>query len=192
MVNPPIVAITLRTFLLLAGMPQGIYGISYDISTPQTERDLPHGWNACRGSSHAVWNAGSSPGYRGATGCEKTWMQITTYYTMLMLGDITPPGKLSSMVKGLKMHMIHHWLLDVTQDIQLGGQYATMLVGPTPSRARTQMLHWMWPIGEYEVWQKISASHTRLRDGMGLASQLCYMVAQHEGIYEVKPRQEGE
>ncbi|KAI6105956.1 hypothetical protein EDD16DRAFT_1713942 [Pisolithus croceorrhizus] len=50
------------------------------------------------------------------------------------LGDITPPGKLSSMVKGLKMHMIHHWLLDVTQDIQLGGQYATTLVGPTPSR----------------------------------------------------------
>ncbi|KAI6096806.1 hypothetical protein EDD16DRAFT_1527868 [Pisolithus croceorrhizus] len=81
----------------------------------------------------------------------------------------------TSTVKGLKMHMIHHWLLDVTQDIQLSRQYATTLVGPTPSRLVPanvpsiealedfMMLHWMQPIGEYE----------------------------HEGIYKVKPQQEG-
>ncbi|KAI6100081.1 hypothetical protein EDD16DRAFT_1497128 [Pisolithus croceorrhizus] len=137
MVNPPIVVITLHTFLLLAGMPQGIYGISYDISTPQTERDLPHGWNARRAQTYRQLacrlECGQFTQLQRSDWVRENTDTITTYYTMLMLGDITPPGKLSSMVKGLKMHMIHHWLLDVTQDIQLGRQYATMLVGPTPS-----------------------------------------------------------
>ena len=33
-------------------LPVGSWAISYDISTPRTERDLPHGWNARRGEPH--------------------------------------------------------------------------------------------------------------------------------------------
>jgi hypothetical protein len=33
----------------IAGLPFGQYGISYDISSRNTEDDLPHGWHSRRG-----------------------------------------------------------------------------------------------------------------------------------------------
>ncbi|KAL4077896.1 hypothetical protein J3A83DRAFT_4087190 [Scleroderma citrinum] len=58
---------------------------------------------------------------------------LMMYYMMLGLQNIPPLGRLQSTVKGLKMHQINDWVFDVTADIQLGGQYATMLEGHTPS-----------------------------------------------------------
>ena len=56
----------------------------------------------------------------------------TSYYTMLGLMNIPPPGKLQTTIKGLKMHRINDWMFDVTQDIRLGGRYAPTLEGLTP------------------------------------------------------------
>ncbi|KAI6040485.1 hypothetical protein EDC04DRAFT_2566961, partial [Pisolithus marmoratus] len=115
----------------------GTYGLSYDISTPATEEDLPHGLMIQTVET-----------YRQITLClehsdfahlqKSDWIcenmdAITTYYTMLMLCNIPPPRKLQSTVKGLKMHKINSYHYDISQDIHLSGQYATTLEGPTPS-----------------------------------------------------------
>jgi hypothetical protein len=38
-----------HNYTTLVNMPEGTYGLSYDISTLDTERDLPSGWNTWRG-----------------------------------------------------------------------------------------------------------------------------------------------
>jgi hypothetical protein len=57
---------------------------------------------------------------------------IDTYWAMLSLKSVRPPGKFPSTLKGLKAHYIHDWILDVTDDLQLGGMYSPELEGPTP------------------------------------------------------------
>ncbi|KAN0088155.1 hypothetical protein V8E55_005212 [Tylopilus felleus] len=97
--------IPLDDFLTLLALPNGDYGISYDISTRDTERNLPYGWNAQR---------------------------VETYYSMIMLRNIPPPGKLQSMVQGLKMHRIDDWVYDISEGVRISGALATRLAGPTP------------------------------------------------------------
>ena len=58
---------------------------------------------------------------------------LTTYWIMIALSQIPPLGKLESTLKGMKMHRIDHNVYDATQDLQLGGIYASVLRGPTPS-----------------------------------------------------------
>ena len=36
-------------------------------------------------------------------------------------------------MKGVKLHCIPDWAFDVTDGMQLGGEYAARLVGPTPA-----------------------------------------------------------
>lgn len=55
------------------------------------------------------------------------------YWTMITLCQISPLGKLESTLKGLKMHHLDDDVYDATQDLQLGGIYASLLRGPTPS-----------------------------------------------------------
>ncbi|KAI6009811.1 hypothetical protein BKA83DRAFT_105686 [Pisolithus microcarpus] len=124
-------------YLTLVGMPSGTYGLSYDVSTPATEDDLPRGWNSRRAETYrqiALYLE------RGHFTClqKSDWIRentdaFTTYYTMLMLRTIPPSGKLQSTVRGLKMHKIESHYYDISQDIRLGGRYATTLEGPTPS-----------------------------------------------------------
>ena len=63
--------------------------------------------------------------------CEPT-DAVDTYWAMLAFRDIPPPGKLPSTLKGLKAHYIRDWVLNITEDLQLGGQYSPVLRGPTP------------------------------------------------------------
>ena len=53
---------------------------------------------------------------------------------MVYLASILPPGKLQSTLKSLKMHYIHHLNeMDVTNQLQLGGEFSHTLRGPTPA-----------------------------------------------------------
>ncbi|KAI6102922.1 hypothetical protein F5141DRAFT_1008128 [Pisolithus sp. B1] len=118
-------------------MQSGTYGLSYDISTPATEEDLPCGWNSQRVETYRQIALCLEHGHfihlqKSDWICENM-DAITTYYTMLMLCTILPSGKLQSTVRGLKMHKIESHYYDISQDICLGGQYAIMLKGLTPS-----------------------------------------------------------
>lgn len=53
---------------------------------------------------------------------------------MLGFRDIPLPGKLPSTLKGLKAHYSCDWVLNITEDLQLGGQYSPVLRGPTPHK----------------------------------------------------------
>ncbi len=60
---------------------------------------------------------------------------IWTFWIMLSLRHIKPPGKLPTTVSGLKMHYIPDFaLMDVTAGVQLGGQYSPAMIGPVPRR----------------------------------------------------------
>jgi len=55
------------------------------------------------------------------------------FWTMLTLGrTVSPPGKLPTTVKGLKLHHIPDWIYDITDDFQLGNIYYPELLGPAP------------------------------------------------------------
>ena len=144
-------------FLLLWNLPDGAYGISYDISTRQTEDDLPDGWNSYRGEFR---NFASYRGLNCFMITAATYRQLAkelrsrdydqlqysdwineettageAYMTMVSLMSINPPGKLQSMLKGVKIHYLAHPRgLDGTDAIRLGGAYSLNLVGPTPAR----------------------------------------------------------
>ena len=45
------IAIPMDYYLALTDMPDGTYGLSYDISTRDTQDDLPDGWHAHRCTS---------------------------------------------------------------------------------------------------------------------------------------------
>ncbi|KAI6009752.1 hypothetical protein BKA83DRAFT_4070271 [Pisolithus microcarpus] len=118
-------------------MQRGTYGLSYDISTAATENDLPQGWNSQRAETYRQIARCLERGHFARLQ-KSDWVRedtdaITTYYTMLMLCNIPPPGKLQSTVKGLKMHKIESLCYDISQDIRLGGRYATTLEGLTLS-----------------------------------------------------------
>jgi hypothetical protein len=122
-------------------MHPGHYGISYDIYTRATEDDLPHGWHSHRintyrqlirilnvaGFHHMQYSDYSRPNVHPAF----AWL------VMLSLCAISPPGKLESTVRGMKMHQINDDVCIVTQDVQLGGVHAQALRGPTPRQLVT-------------------------------------------------------
>ena len=54
-------------FLMLWDLPDGVYGVSYDIFTWLTEDNIPHGWNADRGE------------FRNS--CESPWLQVLWFYS---------------------------------------------------------------------------------------------------------------
>ena len=158
--DPADVGIPPHAYLTLINMPKGTFGISYDISTPDTERNLPLGWKASRCKCANLLREGTllvhSPlthrlpvaqTYRQlairlqhgrfARLQKSDWVRnettaVDTYYTMLLLRNIRPPGKFQSTVQGLKMHCIDDWVYDVSDEVRLGGAYATVLAGPTP------------------------------------------------------------
>ncbi|KAI6117279.1 hypothetical protein EDD16DRAFT_1707826 [Pisolithus croceorrhizus] len=101
-------AIPPNIYLTLINMQSGTYGLSYDVSTPATENDLPHGWNSRRVETYRqialCLECGHFACLQKSDWVHKNINTITTYYMMLILWTILPPGKLQSMVKGLKMH----------------------------------------------------------------------------------------
>ncbi|KAN0091390.1 hypothetical protein V8E55_004956 [Tylopilus felleus] len=128
--------IPLDDFLTLLALPNGDYGISYDISTRDTERNLPYGWNAQRAQTYRHLAVFLERG-RFARLQKSDWVRtetstVETYYSMIMLRNIPPPGKLQSTVQGLKMHRIDDWVYDISEGVRIGGALATHLAGPTP------------------------------------------------------------
>ncbi|RDB26647.1 hypothetical protein Hypma_005552 [Hypsizygus marmoreus] len=119
-------------------LPQGSYGISYDISTRRTEDDLPDGWHAHRSNTYrqiidilaiAAFTRDQYSDYR-AVGVSA----LVTWQTMWQLRNIQPPMKLQSTILGLKMQFYHFaHLFNITQDMQLGGAGAPTLLGPVPA-----------------------------------------------------------
>lgn len=59
---------------------------------------------------------------------------LWTWFVMVLLPHINPPGKFESTIGALKMHFVHNAnVLIVTPDIQLGGAFAAVVRGPTPA-----------------------------------------------------------
>ena len=59
---------------------------------------------------------------------------VEVWIVMVSLGQIQPPGKIQSTIRGLKMHFIHDLNeMDVTEQLRLGGAFSPALLGPTPA-----------------------------------------------------------
>ncbi|KIM56229.1 hypothetical protein SCLCIDRAFT_29768 [Scleroderma citrinum Foug A] len=126
-------------FLMLWNLPNGAYGISYDIDTRKTEDVPPHGWGLYRAATYR--GLAKQLQRRGYEQCQYSdWLNADTtaadtYMTMLSLMRIEPPGKLQSTLKGVKIHYLADpGGLDGTNTIELGGAYSMHLRGPTRAR----------------------------------------------------------
>jgi len=144
-------------FLMLWNLPDGAYGISYDINTRKTEDDLPHGWNLYRGEFRNFYKSHlhlscfmiTAATYRELAKELQSrdydqlqysdWINEDTtaadaYITMVSLMSINPPGKLQSTLKGIKVHYLAHPRgLDGSDAMLLSGAYSPHLRGPTPA-----------------------------------------------------------
>ncbi|KAG9313255.1 hypothetical protein JVU11DRAFT_6720 [Chiua virens] len=122
---------------LLEMDPGGAYGISYDVYTRKTVDDLPAGWNLNSGPTYLelarILGEANFRRKQYSDWASDASDAADTYWTMLNLLRIRPPGKLESTIKGLKAHHIPSWELDVTEKIRLGGAYSPHLRGPTPA-----------------------------------------------------------
>ncbi|KAF8069157.1 hypothetical protein FPV67DRAFT_1580851 [Lyophyllum atratum] len=131
----PVIAIPLAIF----DHPDGYYGISYDIGTNATERDLPNGWNAPRGSTYrqlisllkdADYVRHQYSDYRSSD----PTTAVNAWSDMWDLRNVKPSMKFESTVKGCKMHYYFSpALYDITRHIRLGGTGARNLRGMTPA-----------------------------------------------------------
>ncbi|KAJ7184120.1 hypothetical protein C8R46DRAFT_1208356 [Mycena filopes] len=119
--------------------PITAYSVSYDIFTRANEQDSPGGWNSYRSNIYRrLKNALTAAGF--VRNQYSDWVHpnisgFNAWMFMLSLeGLIPPPHKLSSTVRGLRMaRMDHFGLMDVTQDLQIGGAASTTLWGPVPA-----------------------------------------------------------
>ncbi|KAK7033362.1 hypothetical protein R3P38DRAFT_2520769 [Favolaschia claudopus] len=132
--------------------PITTYGISYDISTRPTERDLPQGWNSRRSNTyHHISQHMTAMGF--VRNQYSVWVRqntnaVHTWNTMWLLQMIPPPNKFSSTVKRLLMSRMDHFAqMDVTASIQLGGAVVNYLVGPVPRGLVHQPLALQPPAG---------------------------------------------
>ena len=146
-------------FLGLWYLPEGAYGISYDINTRKTQDNPPDGWNANRGEfgksckfefqPHLSCFMNAAATYRALAKQLRLsdfeqlqysdWINEDTnapdaYMSMMSLMRINPPGKLQSTLKSVKIH----YLADPrghngTDAMRLGGIYSPYLRGPTPA-----------------------------------------------------------
>ncbi|KAI1791673.1 hypothetical protein LXA43DRAFT_888760 [Ganoderma leucocontextum] len=124
-------------FPALMAQPAGIYGISYDIFTRPTEDPVPNGWESHRSKTYReLIRRLRADGFFHHQYSDHRHMNTTAwdaYVTMVNLVVIRPPNKLSTTVKGLKLHHISDMnLMDVTNEVMLGGNAAERLVGPAP------------------------------------------------------------
>ena len=139
----------------ILALPVGSWGISYDIGTNATQRDLPDGWNAPRCEQHLefiyLWHltidlAATYPELiQELAGNGFVRHQYSDYRAegvdghhvwsvMWSLRNIRPPMKLESTVLGLKMQFYHHLnILDISNDVCIGGVGAPILRAPTPA-----------------------------------------------------------
>jgi len=128
-VHPPIMVIFL---------PIGSWGISYDIGTRETERDLPDGWNARRSATYRaliqVLNANGFNRHQYSDYRADGIPGHLVWAVMFNLRGIRPPMKLESTVLGLKMQFYQNrHILDVTNMVRIGGAGAPVLRHPTPA-----------------------------------------------------------
>ncbi|KAH9970521.1 hypothetical protein BGW80DRAFT_1253946 [Lactifluus volemus] len=124
--------------LQILAFPPTAYSICYDIYTRRNEDDAPHGWNSPRSNIYRrlkrrLLQAGF------VRNQYSDWVHLFAppahiFNTMTDLGNILPPNKLSSTVKGLRMSRIDQLaIMDITENIALGGNFSTMLRGPVPT-----------------------------------------------------------
>lgn len=118
-------------------LPHGVYGISYDIFIRKSEDDLPNGWHSPRARTYSqiiarLTEEGFEQHQYSDYRCEDT-TGVATWTQMVSLALIRPPGKLQTTLRSLKMHYIQHLNeMDVTNQLQLGGELSPQLLGPTP------------------------------------------------------------
>ncbi|EJF66302.1 hypothetical protein BD309DRAFT_1078627 [Dichomitus squalens] len=121
----------------LTFQPFGTYGISYDIYTRPTEDPVPGGWESPRVKTYRELikrlRAAGFGHHQYSDHCHTEVAALEAYQVMIDLTHIRPNNKLSTTVKGLKLHYIHDMnLMDVSNEVKLGGHLAQRLVGPAP------------------------------------------------------------
>ncbi|KIM55152.1 hypothetical protein SCLCIDRAFT_135241 [Scleroderma citrinum Foug A] len=124
-------------YLDLLDSLEGTYSLSYDIDSHKTEDTLPFRWDVNHSSAYcelkkALWDGGFQQLQLSDWSCDDT-DAADAFWTMLTLGRISPPSKLPTTTKGLKIHHIPDWIYDITEDIQLGNTYYPELSGPAPA-----------------------------------------------------------
>ncbi|KAJ3828205.1 hypothetical protein F5880DRAFT_1503251 [Lentinula raphanica] len=120
--------------------PNTHYAISYDIFTLANEDDAPYGWHSYRSQIYR-----DIAGHLRACGFFRSqysdWVRAeisSGWCWTSMLGleeNIAPPHKLSSTLKGLRMSRLDEYaVMDVTDDLVIGGVWNNRLRGPVPAR----------------------------------------------------------
>ncbi|OSX58440.1 hypothetical protein POSPLADRAFT_1067476 [Postia placenta MAD-698-R-SB12] len=117
--------------------PTGTWGISYDVYTRPSEDPIPSGWQSHRSKTYCEllkWlRANGFVHHQYSDHRKDNVMAVIAFLTMIQLVTIPPFDKLSTTIKGLKMHYIDDMaLLDVTDEVRLGGNVSPQLSGPAP------------------------------------------------------------
>lgn len=137
----------------ITNMPDGRYGISYDVFTNPTQHLPPNGWGAPRGQHDALFvrqvtdrdaartyarliNFLTAAGFihhQYSDRVHERCSAMYAYMTMVRLRRMQPYSKLATTLKAIKMHYIPVWnICEHAEQLQLGGFYAPGLEGPAP------------------------------------------------------------
>ncbi|KAI0057552.1 hypothetical protein BV25DRAFT_1775473, partial [Artomyces pyxidatus] len=118
--------------------PQGIWGLSYDLFTRRIEDNLPNGWGSRRSGVYrrmaAVLTQDQFHRVQYSVWERDAATASVAYDTMLRLRELDPSGIFPTIVKGLTMFSVpNRVIMDVTDEIQLGGVFSPELTGITPA-----------------------------------------------------------
>jgi hypothetical protein len=139
-------------------LPFGSWGISYDISTNDTQFEAPYGWYAWR-STFSAFFVDNNMIYSLTFTTGATYRALirrlmimgfhrhqysdyrsdnitgaTAWFSAIFLKFIDPPMKLETTVLGLKVHFYSNLhLLDLTAFVRIGGAFSRQLRGPIPA-----------------------------------------------------------
>ncbi|CAA7259352.1 unnamed protein product [Cyclocybe aegerita] len=116
---------------------QGSFGISYNIFTAPTERDLPQGWYSYQRQTYRrLIRHLDMHGFHHHQYSDRRWDNtnaLAVYLVMVQLHLCLPPSKFATTVKSIKMHHFTDLnVFDQTHELILGGFYSPQLVGYVP------------------------------------------------------------
>jgi len=118
-------------------LPDGTYGISYDIFVNAVEMDPPMGWGGYRATVYRQFRACLNDAGFARDQYSDFQSPMTsaahTWRTMMSLKYTDPPGRFETIIKAVKMYFMQiRVIFDPTDSVRLGGEMSHHLRGPTP------------------------------------------------------------